>query len=61
MIVDDTHGSGIVSDTLGMSVVRGMKEFVQCVKCVYVWLGTFVVGGEWISGLCLGFTNPVLT
>ena len=31
-----TRGSGTV---LGMSVVRGMRVLVECVRCVCVWLG----------------------
>ena len=46
--VGGTRGSGIVSsaaDVLWMSLVRGMRG----------------VGGEWMRGLGLGFTNPVVT
>ena len=36
---------------------------MECVICVCVWLGAVWVerGGEWMRGLCLGFTNPVGT
>ena len=40
--VGGTCGSGIVSraaDVLGISVVRGMRGIVECVKWVCVWLG----------------------
>ena len=36
------RGSNIVSsaaDVLGMSVVRGMRDLVECVKCICVRLG----------------------
>ena len=59
--VDSTRGSGIVSstaDVLWMSVVRGMRELVKCVRCVC--LGAAWVERE-VSGLGLGFTNPVIT
>ena len=34
---------------------------MECVKCVCVWLGGGVggIGGEWVTGLGLGFTNSV--
>ena len=38
--VGGTRGSGIVcsaADVLWMNVVRGMREWVECVRCV--WLG----------------------
>ena len=28
---------------------------MECVTCVCVWVGG--VGGEWVTGLGLGFTN----
>ena len=40
--VGGTRDSGIVSSAayvLEMSVVRGMRELTECVKCVCVWLG----------------------
>ena len=40
--VGGTRGSGFVSsaaDVLGISVVRGIRGVVGCVKCVCVWLG----------------------
>ena len=30
---------------------------MECVTCVCVWLGAGIVGGEWVTGLGLGFTN----
>ena len=61
--VGATHGSGIVSnaaDVLEISVLRGMKGVGRvCEMCMYLAQGG--VGGEWIRGLGLGFTNPVGT
>ena len=64
--VGDTHGSCIVSsaaDVLGMSVVRGKRGVVRvCEMCMCLARGG--VGGEgvgWMTGLGLGFTNPVGT
>ena len=40
--MSDTRGSGIVSsadDLLEMSMVRGVRGLVECVKCVCIWLG----------------------
>ena len=35
---------------------------MECLKCVSVWLGAvYEVRGEWMRGLGLGFTNPVVT
>ena len=31
---------------------------MECVTCVCVWLGAGGVGGGWVRGLGLGFTNP---
>ena len=30
---------------------------MECVTCVCVWLGAEGVGGEWMTGLGLGFTS----
>ena len=30
---------------------------MECVTCVCVWLGAAGVGGEWVTGLGLGFTR----
>ena len=30
---------------------------MECVTCVCVWLGAGGDGGEWVTGLGLGFTN----
>ena len=41
--VGGPRGSGIVSsaaDVLAMSVVRGMKGVMECVKYVCIWLGS---------------------
>ena len=58
-----TRGSGIVSsvaDVLEMSVVRGMRGVGRvCEMCMCLALGG--VGWERVSGLGLGFTNPVGT
>ena len=45
-------------DVLGMSMVRGMKGVGGVCKMCMAWGG---VGGEWVRGLGLGFTNPVGT
>ena len=58
-----TRGSSIVSSAaavLGMSVVRGMRG-VRGVRELCMCLTRGGVGGEWIRGLGLGFTNPVGT
>ena len=59
--VGGTRRSGIVSstaDVLWMSVVRGMRVVGGvCELC----LARGGVGGEWMRGLGLGFTNPVRT
>ena len=59
--VAGTRGSGIVfsaAHVLEMSLVRGMREVVVvCEMCMCLALGG--VGGEWIRGLGLCFTNPV--
>ena len=41
----------------------GCEELVEYVRCVCVWLRTTWVerGGEWMTGLGLGFTNPMGT
>ena len=61
--VGGTRGSGIVSsaaDVLWMSVVRGMRSVGRvCEICMYLARGG--VGGEWMRGFGLGFTNPVGT
>ena len=60
--VGDTRGSGIVStpaDVLWMSVVCGMRGVGGvCEMCSRRrgWRG-----GEWMRGLCSGFSNPVGT
>ena len=58
-----SRGSGIVSsadDVLEMSVVRGMRRVGGvCEMCMCLARGG--VGGEWMRGLGLGFTNPVGT
>ena len=61
--VGGTGGSGIVSsaaDVLWMSVVRGMRG-VDVVCQMYMCFARGGVGGEWMRGLGLGFTNPVGT
>ena len=61
--VGGTRGSGIVSsaaDVLWMSVVRGMRGVGE-VREMYMCLARGGVGGEWMIGLGLGFTNPVRT
>ena len=30
---------------------------MECVTCECVWIGAGGVGGEWVTGLGLGFTN----
>ena len=59
--VGGTHGLGIVSsaaDVLGMNVVHGMRGVGGVFEmCMYLAWGS--IGGEWIIGLDLGFTNPV--
>ena len=62
--VGGTRGSGIVSSAahvLWMSVVRGMRAVGGvCEMCMCLALGG--VGGErGVTGLGLGFTNPVGT
>ena len=59
-----TNGSGIVCtarDVHYMSVVRGVKGVGgMCEMCMCLaWGG--VCRGEWVGGLCLGFTHPVGT
>ena len=52
-----TRGSGVLSsagDVLEMSVVRGVDGV--CDMCLARG-GVRCVGGEWVTGLCLGFTN----
>ena len=61
--VGGTRGSGIVSsaaDVLWMSVVPGMGG-VGGVLEMCMCLARGGVGGEWMRGLGLGFTNPVGT
>ena len=51
-----TRGSGVLAsagDVLEMSVVRGVA--VVCDMCIC--LARSDVGGEWVTGLGLGFTN----
>ena len=61
--VGDTRGSCIVSsvaDVLWMSVVRVMRGVGGvCEMCLVG--AAWVVRGEWMRGLGLGFTNPVGT
>ena len=61
--VGGTRGSSIVSsaaDVLWMSVVRGMRGVDGvCEMCMCLARGG--VGGEGVSGLSLGLTNPVGT
>ena len=61
--VGGTPGSGIVSratNVLWMSVVRGMRGVGEvCEICMYLTRGG--VGGNGVSGLSLGFNNPVRT
>ena len=61
--VGGTRGSGMMSsaaDVLWMSVVRGMRGVGGvCEMCMCLARGD--VGGEWMRGLDLGFTNPVGT
>ena len=64
--VGGTRGSGIVSsaaDVLWMSVVRGMGGVGgHCEMCMCLARGGVGgEGGEWISRLGWGFTNPVGT
>ena len=59
--VGGTRGLGIASsatDVLGMRAVGGV-----CVMCICSDLGGVSGGGggEWMSGLGLGFSNPVGT
>ena len=58
-----THGSGIVSSAVWMSVVRGMRRVGGvCEMCMCLARGG--VGGddgEWMRGLGFDFTNPVET
>ena len=64
--VGSARGSDMVScaaDVLGMSVVcemrgvGGVREMRMCLARV----GVGEMRGEWIKGLCLGFTNSVET
>ena len=51
-----TSGSGVFAsacDVLEMSVVRGVGKVCDMCMCL-AWGG---VGGEWVTGLGLGFTN----
>ena len=51
-----TRGLGVLSsacDVLEMSVVRGVGGVCDMCMC----LARGVVGGEWVTGLGLGFTN----
>ena len=61
--VGGERGSSIVSsaaDVLGMSVVSGMSGVGGvCEMCMRLTRGG--LGGEWIKGLGLGFTNSVET
>ena len=64
--VGGTSGSGIVSiaaDVLGMRVVRGMRGVLGvCEICMCLTrggVGEEGGGGEWMTVLGLGFTNPV--
>ena len=53
-----TRGSGVLSsagDVQDVSVVRGVSGV--CGMCL-VQDGVGGVGGEWVRGFCLGFTNP---
>ena len=50
--VGDTRGSGIVS--------RGVGGVYEVCKCLTRG-GVCGERGEWMRGLCLGFTNPVGT
>ena len=52
-----TRGSGVLSSTGDVLVVRGVGGV--CDMCMCLALGG--VGGEGVSGLGLGFTNPVGT
>ena len=47
-----TRGSG-AGDVLEMSVVRGIGGVCHVCMCL-AWGG---IGGEWLTGLGLGFTN----
>ena len=54
-----TRGSGVLSsagDVLEMSVVRGVGGVCDMCKC-FARGGVGGVGGEWVTGLGLGFTN----
>ena len=64
--VGGTRGLGIVSsatDLLWMSVVRGMRGVGGvCEMCMCsTRSGVCGIGGKWMRGLGLGFTNPVGT
>ena len=53
----DTRGSGVLSsagDVFEMNVVRGVGGVCDMCMC----LARGGVGGEWVRGLSLGFTNP---
>ena len=55
----DTRGSGVLAsagDVLEMSVVRGVGGVCDMCMCL-PWGGVGGVGGEWVTGLGLGFTN----
>ena len=58
--IGGTRSSGVLpsaGDVLEMSVVRGVGGV--CDMCVCLALdGVGGVGGEWVRGLGLGFTNP---
>ena len=52
-----TRGSGVLSsacDVLDMSVVRGVGGVCDMCMC----LARGGVGGEWVRGLGMSFTNP---
>ena len=54
-----TRGSGVLSsavDVLERSVVRGIGRVCDICMCLYRG-GVGGVGGEWVTGLGLGFTN----
>ena len=54
-----THGSGVLSsacDVLEISVVRGVGGVCDMCMCLARG-GVGGVGGEWVTGLGLGYTN----
>ena len=54
-----TRGSGVLScavDVLEISVVRGVGRVCDMCMCLARG-GVGDVGGEWVTGLGLGFTN----